>query len=539
MSFVDRVKIGLVLKLGSEEVTIPAGNIKRVSVAAHGHGFSATVEWWMVSQQDASEDKLFAHFIKQEPAEVTLTLARAHAAEGITAEPLVLPGRVTGRRVRERAFKDVKDGPVLHRRYQVRFADAATVLWGQHFPSGIWVEQSLQEVFKAHAPPGVKLAFQWEGTEAKQPLHALGLGAEGNTASFLDFVHWLQAREDAGLFFSPATGEYALRDKKPEGGKPVPMPRRDVATVEVVLPEPGRAQVSVLNSYVEAGTRKKELENAVKVEGVKHEYLLTSPLEGDLTQRATVEGKRHHPAEPELRVRFKRYPSMTLALNGLYEFAAGWSTKLYTQGKQYRLYGLFIEARAKSADAATDLGDADNVYELDVKASLELASDATFRRPAFRAPRWPFLAEGLVVSEVGEDAERTYQAKQDDKTSLEYYRVKLPLWEEKEVLMPYEPHQQPGHFYFPADKGTRVLLAFDFRAVRLERFLAWRPGAKLPKESQGNHLLLGKKPESETSIQHVYQDAKPLMRIQRTSDKDTQLIEVAEGRLKMLVTQKK
>ncbi|OJH40288.1 hypothetical protein [Cystobacter ferrugineus] len=538
MNFIDRLKVELVLKLGGKEIAVPAGNIKRLSVEVLGHGFSASVEWWVVSQQSASEDTLFEHFVKKEPVEVALKLDRAHDTEGSTAEPLVLPGLVVERQVHERAFPNVQGAPVLQRRYRVRLADRAAVLWAQHFPTGVWVDQSLQEVIEAQVPQGVTLSFQWEGAKSKQPLHALGLGAEGGAASFLDFLHWIQERENAGLFFTPATGEYALRDKKPEGGKATELPLEDVAELEVCLPEPGRAQVAVLNSYVEAGTRKKELENAHKVAGVWHEHLLTSPLEGDLTQRATVEGQRRRPAEPELRVHFQRYPSVTLTPNGLYGFGTDWSAKLYTHGKQYRMYGLRLEARAESEDAADDLGDETNSYHLEMTAALELASDPTFRRPAFTRPPWPFHVEGLVVSEVGQDEERTYQAKQNEQTSLEYYRVKLPLWD-KEVLVPYEPHQQPGSFYFPADKGTRVLLALEFRDARLERFLAWRPGAKLPKESQGNHLLLGKKPESQTSIQHVYQDSKPLLRIERSSDKDTQLIEVAEGRLKMQISQKK
>jgi hypothetical protein len=280
------------------------------------------------------------------------------------------------------------------------------------------------------------------------------------------------------------------------------------------------------------------VDNANKVNGVKQEYLLTSPLESDVTDRAKLEGERQRPSEPELRVQFQRYPSMTLVLNGLYSFGEDWSAKLYTNGKQYRLYRLAIEAVAESEDPADELDDETNNYKMEVTATLELEADPTFRRPEFIRPQWPFYVEGTVVSEVGKEEERTYEAKQDSNTSLEYYRIKLPLWD-KEVLVPYEPHQQPGHFYFPADKGARVLIALNFRSAVLERFLAWRPGAKLPKESQGNHLLLGKKPESETSIQHVYQDSKPLLRILRTSEKDTQLIEVAEGRMKLQVKQEK
>jgi hypothetical protein len=528
--FVERLKAELTLKVGDQRLTFPAGDIKRLSVEVLSHGFTALVEWWVVSQQSAKEDTLFEPFQKPELMEATVKLDRAYDIEGNTAAPLELQGLVRERWVRERAFEDVTGQPVLQRRYRVLLEDRAAVLWRQHFPTGVWVDQSLQELIEAHKPKGVTLTFAWEAAQTKQPLLALGLGVEGNEASFLDFLHWLQERENAGLFCEPATGTYALRDAKPSGDKAVELPLEDVEELEVHFPERRRDQVVVLNSYVDASTRRKEVANTDKVEGVRHETLLTSTLEDDLNQRATLEGKRQRISEPELLVRFRRYPSVTLSPNGLYGFGEDWSAQLSTHGKRYRLYRLRLEARAESEDPADNVGDDTNVYQLEVSAALELQADPTFKRPAFVPPQWPFYAEGRVVSEVGEEKELTWQMYQDEQTSLESYRVKLPLWD-KQLLVPYEPNQQPGHFYFPVDKGARVLVALEFQRAAFARFLEWRAGAKLPKDTQGNHLLLGKTAESETSIQHVYQDAKPLLRIKRTSDKDTQLIEVSEGRL--------
>ncbi len=530
MSFVDRVKSELTVKVGSKSVTIPAGNIKRFSVDAHSYGFSASVEWWIVCQQSASEDTLFAEFIKPDLMEVTLKLDRAFEVEGEEASPLTLKGLVQERWVHERAFPDIENTPVLQRRYRVRLADRAAVLWGQHFPTNLWVDQSLQEVIEANKPNGVTLAFEWEGAGTKYPVHALGLGVDGNAASFYDFVHWVQDRENAGLFFDYATQKYTLRAAKPADGEATELPVDDVAELRIHFPELRRDKVSVLNSYVEASTKKKDEDNANKVDGVLHEYLLASSIEKDLTARATLEGKRQKAPEPGLVIDYQRYPSITVAPNGLFSFGEDWSTNLYTHGKEYRMHRLAIEAVAESEDPADDLEDETNNYKLEVRAELELKADVTFKRPAYTPPRWPFHAEGKVVSEVGEKDERTYQAKTDDDTSLEYYTVELPLWAKK-LIAPYNPNQMPGHFYFPADKGARVMLALEFRRAFVHRFLDWRPGAKLPKETQGNHLLLGKKPESETSVQHIYQDAKPLLRIKRTSAKDTQLLEVSEGRL--------
>ena len=78
-------------------------------------------------------------------------------------------------------------------------------------------------------------------------------------------------------------------------------------------------------------------------------------------------------------------------------------------------------------------------------------------------------------------------------------------------------------------KHARVLVALDFDRASVVEFLDWRPGARLPLESQGNHILLGKQKDDETSIRHVYEDAKPLLSIQRKKAEDVQLIKVSEG----------
>jgi hypothetical protein len=50
-------------------------------------------------------------------------------------------------------------------------------------------------------------------------------------------------------------------------------------------------------------------------------------------------------------------------------------------------------------------------------------------------------------------------------------------------------------------------------------------------DTQGNHLLLGKAAKSQTSISHVYETEKPVFKMKRTSDKDTERITMIEGSL--------
>src|SRR5262249_55299655 len=155
-----------------------------------------------------------------------------------------------------------------------------------------------------------------------------------------------------------------------------------------------------------------------------------------------------------------------------------------------------------------------------------------------------------VVSETGDDGdeeqekppEETYQIYTDSTTSLDQYKVAIPLFptksegegeegggaggggaggggggEEgesdpgKSVVIPFLPTTFPGHFYCPAYKKERVLVALSFRSAEIVQYLDWRAGARLPADGQGDHLLLGKKDKDQTSLSHTYVDAKPVV----------------------------
>jgi hypothetical protein len=115
------------------------------------------------------------------------------------------------------------------------------------------------------------------------------------------------------------------------------------------------------------------------------------------------------------------------------------------------------------------------------------------------------------------------------------YKVKIPLFADQVIPAPFNPNLLPGHFYFPAYKGERVLVALDLKRAWIKRFLDWRTGARLPQDGQGVHLLVGKTPESGTSIKHFYTDDKPVFLMQRTNDKDTQKLQLDEGTLLIVV----
>ncbi|WP_437720385.1 hypothetical protein [Sorangium sp. So ce861] len=531
--FVDRLTATLTLTIGGQAFSIPAGDLKRLELDLAPHGFSGSAEFWLVSVAAEAEDELFARFVARDAIEISLTVARTFDEVEEEASPLTLKGLVTEKSAVERAFSDVAGEPVLQRRYGVRFADRAAALWREHRPTALYVDKTFKELVAANTPAGVTVECPWPAASTKRPVLSLGLGADGNDASFYDFLFWLLHRENAALTYDAAADKYALVAEKPSDGDVEELRRDAVASIEAYFPPVRRDAVSVLNAFTDAAVRKKAVTNDDAAEGVRTDMLIRSPVASHLDSREATEKARAKQRMPEARVALRAFPTTPLLPSMKVALGEGFSERLYQHGKTYRVVSARVAAEAVSQEPTDDNGEEDNAYRVTYELALELAEDPVFRYPEFRRPVWPFTVEGKVLSETGDEAQGTYQAYQEDGTSLDVYKVKVPLWDDQKVIVPFEPYFMSGHFYFPAYRDARVLLELEFDRARICAFLDWRPGARLPQGTQGNHLLLGKGAQDQTSIRHDYADAKPRLTIQRTMDKDLQVITISEGTIRL------
>ena len=535
--FADRLSAKVEVSIGGKTFSVVAGNVKRIAFTIEPWGFDAEAEFWLVSTSEQSEDTLFAAFLTRDLATATITVGRTYDEVEEEATTTVLHGIVIEKSVTERAFTEIANDPILQRRYTIRVVDRARALWRQHYPSALYVDSTFKDLIDDNKPEGLVLVHAWTGAETKYPVLSLGLGGAQNQASFYDFVHWLLWRESAALYYDVGKNAYAIVDKKPPASSNA-LRREEVATLEAIFPPTPRGMVSVLNGDANAATKKKEIPNLHAVAGVRRDYIIRSSVTSDLDTRAVLEAARARLRDPEARVTFKSYPAVPFVPSMQVTFGEGFSTNVYQNGKTYRVARTQVVAVAESQIASDDADDESNAYNLEYTLGLELASDPVFRYPEFVTPRWPFHVEGKVLSEVGKDEEGTYQPYRNETTSLEYYKVKIPLWGDKKVIVSYQPSLVSGHFYFPVYKDARVLIALDFQAAAIDEFLDWRPGARLPLETQGNQILVGKGATNETSIRHAYENAKPAFTIQRSSAKDEQVIKVSEGTIRFETQEK-
>ncbi|MEO1233036.1 MAG: hypothetical protein AAFZ18_29500, partial [Myxococcota bacterium] len=391
----------------------------------------------------------------------------------------------------------------------------------------------------SETPSGLSVTSKWKRSTTKYPVLALGLGEDPGGASFRDFLFFLAEREGFGVQYDPDTGKYLLDAAKPKGTAE-PLVKADIEALEIVFDSPPRHSVHVKNGAAEAKTKVKKVQNDLAFSGVRRDQLIRSPVAADLDAAATSAKPPLAAPPARLRAHFGRYPSITMRALRQYDFSDDFSGNIFPAKKTYRLNQLTIVAVAERQAATDDSDDPTNSYCLEVLADFEQSTDPRWAFPSDRiVPSWPFHVEGKVVSDQGAKDEGTYQAYEDAKSKVEHHLVAIPLFDGKKVRVPFHPNLASGHFYFPPYRDERVLVGLYFDEARIDRYLDWRPGARLPKTSQGNHILLGKKAESQTSVRHVYEGAQPVLTVHRTSGKDTQTVVISEGTIKLETREKK
>jgi len=544
VSFTDRLAVGVTLKITGKEHKIPGGAVKRAELELEAYGFSGELEF--VVQDDADHgggftDELRDGFLSQDPIDVRVALAvvfdQAESAE--TPEELVVAGLVTARSVIELPVWRLPDRPLMVRRYRLTFADPARALWTQHFPCRLHTHQTLADVIRAQVGEKIQVAFNWTELEQERPLIFLHLPVERG-ASFHDFVIWY-AETRGGLYtYDYVAGSIDLRSEWSAEGQPRGLFGDDIAGVEIVVPPTPAHAVEVRNTYAN-GPRTEEVGQAHAMKGIRHDRLMHTSISQDVDDRVALEKLRLKLPKSEAELTFGRMPVIRLVPGARVRLAAAnrWNKTSALLEKTWRVRRVSLRAVAPDAPLDRDLQLASTAYTVSLRVRLVDGDDTRPCHPEVRRPGYPGYAEGKVVSEKGEETDKTYQVYRNDKSSLDEYTVEVPAWDKQKVTAPFVPYLGSGNVYVPAYRGERVLLALDLEHARIVRLLEWREGAALSMDVQGEHILLGKSAKSNTSINHVYEDDKPVLNVARTSDKDTGLIRISEGTLVLHVEEMK
>jgi len=310
----------------------------------------------------------------------------------------------------------------------------------------------------------------------------------------------------------------------------------DLRSYDVQLPEVPRAELHVLNSFTLSPVNQK-VDLPSIIPGVRHDQLVHTPIPSRVD--SVVERAKAARRTPEARVwvSFSQYPRTTLFPGKGIVFDDELSGSLFVAKKALRVTWLRVDAREPTApEERAELEDEDACYELDASAMLETRSDVALDLPAYTPPTYPFTLEGQVVSDGGQQTDRTWSVMEDAKNSVFYHRVQVPLFNKK-VVVRYEAGFVPGTFFFPAYKNQRVLLSLYFDEAQIARFVDWADNAKQPMDNQGQAIAFGKKLSDGTTLSHTYKEGKPVFALERKQDTDYEKLIISDGAMLMSVGQ--
>jgi len=530
--FQDTLEIALNLTIGSDVFALPCGSVKGFELEAKTWGFWASVSFCVSAQLEA--DALFPRFISDDCMRVSLELRSSVTESGdadADAPSIKLIGYATERSLVEVVADGVAGLPIALRKYTVQFRDAASTFWRQHYPIELHVDTSMSSLFDMHRVEGIALEYG-DGPFADK-LRMICI-PDSRRASFYDFVCWYLTTHNAHLEFDAASSRYRMSQRKGGSGATELEPE-DTSRVEVVLGAPRRSALQVLNSFSPAATRQR-VEVASAVTGVRRDVLHTTPIPKQFEQRVSRESLPLTASPPGMRLCLARFPRQMFRIGTFVSLGERYSRALQAAGADHRVYELSIRAQAAGDQADPFAGLEDDMarYDLDFVALLEHKRDAALRLPDFAPPEYPCQVEAKVVSFGGQDTDRTWFSIEDEATSLTSYQLEVPLFNKK-IEAPFDAAYHSGHFFFPAYKNARVVVALGFDTAEIVRHIDWADNARLPKDSQGNQIAFGYQKNNGTTLRHVYKDNKPELHLERSFGNDLETLELSDGLMRWRV----
>ncbi len=522
--FSESLEIKLSLQINEKKFEIPSGNIKFCELDLAPFGFEGKAKFGLFS--DESKDQLFSSFITQDLIRVKLSILR-HAPGKKKPDPLEIFAHVTQKAVRESVYREVKKEPAIERTYEICFQDIPAVLWKQHFPVKLYTDKKISDVLEDQIVEDISLGIDESVQGETREMIFLGLEKKIHGASFYDFFIWHVHSSNLVFFYDYSDASVKLTDKKDDPEATAVFRPVDIAHIQTFFCESFRYNTRILNAHSEKH-QEMEITQEQSIDGIFQDIVMRTALKNELDNRKKLEtAKLENPLE-KVELTLDAFPSKSCTIGAMVKFEKEhWSRNNLLSDKNFRVFNIKLSAAAQEQDLSKHYNADHGAYDMEMIVGMELADNREVHLPSFKTPTYPISVEGKIVSESGEETDKTYQVYTNEETSQENYTVHVPLWDLK-IKAPFLPGIYTGHFYFPAFKHARVVLDLYLYQAEIKSFLDWGEGSQLPMETQGNHLLFGKNKSSKTSMKYVYSEGKPVFTIKRTSDSETEMIRMEE-----------
>ena len=523
--FTETLSISLSLTIDADTYEIPGGAIKNVSLKLTSTGFKAKINFIMTTEK--KESPFFLQFIKPTLIKCQLSVSGVLNQPDPLPDPLQIQGVVMGKSVREAAFEGVDDSPIMYYDYEIEVQDAPRTLWSQHYPIKLYTQEKMSNVITDNSVSWAMPILEWSELEKMHDHICLALGNDKGGASFYDFIMWYTYSRGGVCYYDYGAQGLKLTNEKQNDMAETTLDRYDIKAHRLIVPETIRHNIRIHNSSTVIHNTV-DLQQDEAVEGITHDRITRTDIANDMEVLKQRQRKHLDLLSNEIHLDFKQFPPKTFVVGSLVKFSREkWYKHISFNEGTFRVYSISFHARAVQQTTESGINASHADYEVDMHATLEEKDNPARIFPTFITPQYPLPVEGKIISEVGEKPDKTYQIYTSEETSLEYYHVKIPLWD-LDIKTPFITDITTGHYFFPAFRDTRILVDLFLHTADINRFLDWGEGTRLPMDTQGNHILFGKNNVSQTSMKYLYAENLPVFSIKRTSQKDTELIQMSE-----------
>lgn len=535
------------LEIEGKSVTVLSTHIESVSLDLHSYGFTSTIQ--LISFDNSDLDELFS---PSNVPKVTKAEISFKPVDQKQTDPLLeLKGLVTKKSVKRIDLIGEKEQS--KKIYEVTFSDCAKVEWEQHFPTNIYVDETMKTIIDEHKTTDISIDYNFPPLEKTHPILAFSLPYKHGASpelqtTFYSFLTWYLQRENGIWSYDYHSHSYAISDKKESDGEPFKIFEDYILPPTYIFPEGLRYNIKTIKHSPTLA----DVENVVikdAFEAIRKDSI--EPLNpADFLNLHHDEVKSlttSEEAEVRLEVTqlFKDFHIDKLIPGALVEFRGNpqektWPSDDFYKGQVFRTRALRL--RSYKLDVSEKSPTTVEPYRIALTALLEQKTEAFVERPPFNPPSFPFSIHGTVFSNIGDPKQTTYETVPGEEGPQLYYLVTVPLaGEGKKLIVPFIPDFMTGQYYFPFCKGEKVVLSMSFQCAKIERILNWQPLAQLPRGVQGNQIVLASEgADKYTIMRHEFEDLKrSVFTIQQSSSSEqSQTVQIQEKDITIAVQEK-
>ena len=541
--FKTNLFLSLKLEAEGKETEVGTGNIEEIHLKLRPYGY-----WCHLRFSTFDNNEIYEMMISNKMIKATLGFKPLDPLQA--EEPLIEFKGIIIEKKFKRVPSSLEQKNQAHRMYEIHFIDNARATWEEHYPTNIYIDESMKDVLEKHLNPEIKINYKWDLLEIKHPIIAFSLQhkywlSSYEQTNFYSFLIWYLHQENGILKYNFQDHSYTINGKKDVSAPPVEVAEWFITPPLCILPSPARYNEKTLKHTADA-LDQEDKENEEAFQSVRRETFDPQHYRVYPEQAKEQIHTSLFTDKNEVEVNFTNFsndiqldkltPGSLICFKGVDE--GNWSQDLCFKDKNFRIRNLDVSIN--KIGVTEEVNKLIQVFQLNVKARIEEEEALFIEFPRFIPPTFPFYIQGKVFCDIGEKEQSTYKILESEKAPQGQYLVQVPLAGEKKVLAPFVPSYS-GQYFYPFSKDAKVMLAVYFHTAKIDRPIDWDPLARLPAGVQGNQMVLASNGKDKyTVMRHEYVDGKDSFYTirQSSSEEQMQTIEMKEKDLLIAVNEK-